>query len=276
MRIGAHVSSAGSLDRAIDRAQEIGAETIQIFISPPQGWRVKEHPEKEVQAFREKAVAAHITPVFLHGIYLVNLATPHQENLEKGIASIVFYMQACARIGASGVVFHVGSHGGRGLDADFGQVVESLRRILAASPPDVLLVLENNAGQGGNIGVQFADLARYIQAVGDPRLKVCLDTAHTLASGYDVTTPKGVAATMEEFDRELGLSALVAVHANDSKTPLGSNVDRHENIGEGHIGQEGFKAILAHRRSILQCNFISIFPLCRPIHITKKIKIAQI
>ncbi len=246
MRIGAHVSTAGSLDKAIDRAQVIGAEAVQVFVSPPQGWALKERTEAEVQAFREKADAAGIRPVFLHGVYLVNLATDKPESLEKGIASLTFYMQTAARIGASGVIFHVGSHTGRGLDAVLDLVVDSLRRVLAASPPDVWLALENNAGQGGNIGVRFADLARIIQRIKDPRLKVCMDTAHTLASGYDLTTTEGVAATMEEFDRELGIARLVAVHANDSKFPLGSNRDRHENIGEGYIGRAGFEAIMAH------------------------------
>ena len=217
-----------------------------MFVSGPQAWAFKARNEREIAAFREKAAEAEISPVFLHGVYLVNLATPNDENLEKGIASLKFYLETCAKIGGSGVIFHVGSHLGKGLDSVLERTVESLGRVLDGAPSNVMLALENNAGQGGNIGVKFADLAQIISAAGDTRLRVCLDTAHALASGYDVTNPEGVSAMMDEFDAELGREALVAVHANDSKLPLGSNRDRHENIGEGHIGREGFKSILSH------------------------------
>ncbi|MBI4328712.1 MAG: deoxyribonuclease IV [Chloroflexi bacterium] len=246
MRLGAHVSAAGSIDKAIERAQAIGAEAIQVFASGPQGWRYKEHPEKDVQAFREKAKAADVRPVFLHGVYLVNLATESGENLEKGVESLAFYMRTAGRLGASGVIFHAGSHKGAGLDAVLPQVSQAIRRVLSSSPAKVWLVLENNAGTGQQLGAKFEELRRIMDAAGDDRVKVCLDTAHTLANGYDLRTPKAVEQTMREFDRTIGLANLVAVHANDSKVPLGGNADRHENIGEGHIGREGFKAILGH------------------------------
>ena len=246
MRIGAHVKSSGGLDKAIDRAKDIGAEAVQLFVSSPQGWAFKERTEAEIQAFKKKSAETGIRPAFLHGVYLVNLVTEKPDNLSNSIASLVFYMRTASLMGASGVIFHVGSHGGRGLDAVVDQAAESLRRVLGESPEDVRLCLETNAGQGGNIGVKFADLARIIEKAPDKRLAVCLDTAHTLASGYDITTPEGVEATMAEFQRDLGLDLLAAVHANDSKAPLGANVDRHENIGKGFIGEAGFRAVLGH------------------------------
>lgn len=246
MKIGAHVSSAGTLDSSIDRAKEIGAEAIQIFVSPPQNWAFKTRDESEFERFREKATEAKIEPIFLHGIYLINLATPKDVNLEKAVDSLKLYLEACAKLRGSGVIFHVGSHLGKGIDSVLPQVVDALKRILQDAPDEVFLVLENNAGQGRNIGAQFDELARIIEPVNDPRLKVCLDTAHTFASGYNITTPESVASTAKEFTDILGESALVAVHANDSKVDLGKQRDRHENIGDGFIGTDGFQALLAH------------------------------
>lgn len=246
MKIGAHVSTAGGIDKAIDRAQEIRAETIQIFGSSPQGWAYKPHPPERVQAFRQKAEAAGIGPVFLHGVYLVNLATNNPTNLEKGIDSLIFYLKLAEEIGAQGAIFHVGSHKGTGFELLLPQVVSAMRQVLEATPPQSKLIIENNAGSGQNIGATFQEIGRMITEVGSPRVKVCLDTAHCFASGYDITTRAGLEATMEEFDQEVGLERLVAVHANDSKVPFNSGVDRHENIGHGHIGLEGFQTVMSH------------------------------
>ena len=246
MRIGAHVSSAGSLDKAVDRAVDIGAETVQIFCSPRQGWVFKPVPPELAQAFREKAKEQGIWPTFLHGIYLVNLGTENTENLKKGIDSLTKYMDVASAIGAAGVIFHPGSHKGLGYDAIFQQTVDSLKQVLDASPDNVWLILENMAGMGNHIGAQFQQLGRIIEAVADPRMKVCIDTQHCFAAGYNIADSQGVQEAMEEFDREIGLSNLVAVHANDSKTDLGSGVDRHQNIGQGSMGLEGFEVIMAH------------------------------
>jgi deoxyribonuclease-4 len=246
MKIGAHVSSAGTLDTSIERAKNIGAEAIQIFVSPPQNWTFKTREESEFEIFRRKAADAKIEPIFLHGVYLINLATPKEVNLQKAIDSLKLYLESCAKLGGSGVIFHVGSHLGKGIDSVLPQVVEALKRILDNAPENVFLVLENNAGQGRNIGAQFDELAKIIEPVNDSRLKICLDTAHTLASGYDITTPESVAFTATEFINILGESALVAVHANDSKVNLGEKRDRHENIGDGFIGNDGFHALLSH------------------------------
>jgi deoxyribonuclease-4 len=200
----------------------------------------------EVEAFRSKVEATGIGPTFLHGVYLVNLATGNPENLAKSLDALTHDMQVCHLIGAGGVIFHLGSHRGAGLETVFGQVVESVRKVVEATPADTWLILENSAGMGDAIGSNFAELGRIVQQVGSPRVKVCLDTQHMFASGYDVKTRAGLDAAMDEFDREIGLERLVAVHANDSKCPLAGGVDRHENIGEGYIGRDGFLAILGH------------------------------
>jgi deoxyribonuclease-4 len=246
MRIGAHVSTAGGLEKGIERAQVIGAETIQIFGAPPQSWRRKAHLPQEAEAFRAQAAAADIWPVFIHGVYLVNLATSNPESLIKSQDALVADMVLSSAIGAKGVIFHIGSHRGVGYEKVFGQIVDSVRRVLAETPEDIWLILENSAGMGDSIGRQFSELAAIMKEVASPRLKVCFDTQHAFSSGYDVATADGLAATVDEFEREVGLAHLVVIHANDSKCPLGGGVDRHENIGEGHIGRAGFEVIMAH------------------------------
>jgi len=246
MRIGAHVSTAGGLSKAVDRAVELGAETIQCFCSSPQGWAFKPIPEEETTAFRRKAEAAGVGPAFLHGIYLVNMGTTNTENLQKGIESLSNYMKVISAMGGAGVIFHAGSHKGAGYEAIFKQTVSSFKEVLSNSPQDVWLVIENSAGMGNHIGSKFVEIGRIMEAVDDPRMKVCLDTQHCFAAGYDMVTPEGIEKAMEEFDREIGLTNLVAVHANDSKPPFASGVDRHENLGEGQMGLDAFVAIMSH------------------------------
>ena len=246
MKLGAHVSTSGGIDKSIDRGVEMGCETIQIFGSSPQGWAFKPIPQELIQAFREKAKAVGMGPVFFHCIYLINLGNPQPDNVEKGIQSLINYMDLAAGIGADGIIFHPGSHKGAGYDAILKQTVDSIIEVLENSPEGPWLTLENTAGMGQHIGARFEELGRIIRAVGSQRVKVCLDTEHCFAAGYDVATKNGLEAAMEEFDREVGLEKLVAVHANDSKQPLGSGMDRHENIGQGHIGIQGFETIMAH------------------------------
>lgn len=247
MRIGAHVSTAGGLDKAIERAVALEAEAVQIFGSAPQAWATKPHSDAVLRAFREGAAAAGLKgAVFLHGVYLVNLATESLENLAKGVQSLVFYLDLAAALEAQGVIFHVGSHRGAGFDAVLPQVTAAVREALRRSDNPAWLIIENNAGQGNQVGGNFTEIRRIMEAVGSERIKVCLDTQHSLASGYDVASEAGLAATMDEFAAEIGLEHLVAVHANDSKTPLGAAADRHENIGDGYIGSAGFERIVAH------------------------------
>lgn len=246
MKIGAHVSTAGGIDKAVDRALEIGAEAIQIFVSSPRGWAFKPIPESMITRFKEKARGAGIESIFFHGIYLVSLGTPIQDNLSKSVQALTDYMQTAGELDASGVIFHTGSHRGIGFEGVFEQVVRAMDQVLLASPENVWLIIENSAGMGDHICSKFREIGLLIKALGSPRVKVCLDTQHLFAAGYNVAHREDLERVMEEFDTEIGLSNIVAVHANDSKTPFASAVDRHENIGHGHIGLDGFRVIMNH------------------------------
>ncbi len=245
MKIGAHVSSAGGLGKVADRAQEIGAEAVQIFASSPRAWRFKEPPEEEVEAYISNAAESGIADTFLHGIYLVNIGGD-QELIDKSVESLTNHLKVASRIWASGVIFHGGSHKGRGFDAILDSAAGAMTRVLEAAPSDVWLIVENSAGMGSHVGSSFNEIGRLIAAVGSPQVKVCLDTEHTFAAGYNLAEPGAIDSVMEEFDREIGLDRLVVVHANDAKVEFASGVDRHENIGEGYIGTDGFETIMGH------------------------------
>ena len=245
MRVGAHVSASGGLGKAIDRAQDIGAEAIQIFASSPRAWAFRPPSEKHVADFRTKAAEADVSPVFIHCSYLVNIGGA-EDLVVKSVDLMVKNMVAASHIGAAGVIFHGGSHKGAGFDAIFDQAVAAVRDVLAESPADTFLILENSAGMGSHVGSSFAEMGRLISAVDSPNMKVCLDTQHSHAAGYAIADPGGVDDVMAEFESEIGLDRLVVVHANDSKIAFGSGVDRHENIGEGDIGVGGFETIMGH------------------------------
>ncbi|MPZ23481.1 MAG: deoxyribonuclease IV [Dehalococcoidia bacterium] len=247
MKIGAHIKTAGGLVPALERAVGIGAEAMQIFGSQPHMWRRRNHSDEDVAVFMEGVREYDLGPVFLHGIYLINLAADDEALLEKSIGALTWDMKLCERIGAQGVIFHLGSHKGGGYDAVFDRVCAAVSKVLEDSPPNVRLTLENSAGSGGTIGRRFDELGRIVKCLGDDRVCVCLDTQHTFASGYDIASRDGLEKAIEEFDREVGLERLVAVHANDSKVELGANRDRHENIGEGLIGTAGFENVLSHQ-----------------------------
>jgi deoxyribonuclease-4 len=247
MKIGAHVSTAGGPATCFERAEVIGAEAAQIFLTPPQQWRSSRVDEEQAEAFRERAKQSSCSPVFVHGVYLINLATTDQTMLTRSTSSLKSALNSCSQLGIQGVIFHLGSHKGQGLDAVFDQVCKACSEVLEATPEDVQLILENSAGAGGNIGSEFADLGRILRTVGNDRIKICLDTQHAFAAGYDLSSAEGLEAAMTELEQEVGFDNLVAVHANDSKVELGAGRDRHENIGEGYIGVEGFRRILHHR-----------------------------
>ena len=247
MRVGAHVSSSGGLTTAFERAGAIGAETIQIFGAPPQVWRRRKIRPEECEAFRAGMAETDIQPVFLHGVYLINLATANPEQLKKSSDALAGDLNLASAIGAKGVIFHVGSHKGAGFDQVLPQIVETLQSVLKETPDDAWIILENSAGMGGSVGSKFSELGAIMKAVDSPRLQVCLDTEHAYAAGYNLAEQAGIDEAMAEFEREVGVRHLVAVHANDSKIELGGGVDRHDNIGEGHIGREGFEVIMAHQ-----------------------------
>ena len=245
MELGAHVSAAGGVDKAVGRAVEIGAEAIQTFAASPRAWAFKPIADDKAAAYREKAAEASIKSTFLHGSYLVNIGGK-PDHVEKSVASLTNHMGAAAQIGAQGVIFHSGSHKGVGFDAVLDQAGDALKQVLDNTDDNVQLIIENCAGMGAQIGASFEELGRLIRAVDSDRLKICLDTEHAFAAGYNIADPQGIEKAMAEFDAEIGLDRLVVVHANDAKVEFASGVDRHENIGEGYIGIEGFETIMGH------------------------------
>jgi len=246
MKIGAHVSTSGGISKAVVRGQEIGCEAIQIFGSSPQTWTFKPVSGEQIELFKQGQADAGIGPVFLHAIYLINLGTFDKEKLKKGIDSLANYMKLAADLGAVGVIFHPGSHGGRGYEAVLPQTVEAIKIVLDTAPEGPVLAVENMAGMGQHIGAKFDELGGILDAVDSPRLKIWLDTQHSFAAGYDLANPEGIQAMLDELDAGPGSANVAAVHANDSKRVCGSGVDRHDNIGEGFIGEEGFAAIMAN------------------------------
>lgn len=261
-KVGAHVSAAISLDLSFERAEKIGAEVTQIFITSPRQWATTTHDEAEIENYKKAQEKSQIGPNFIHGPYLINLGTSNSEHLQKSIDSLTYHMQMAQKLGMNGVIFHMGSHKDRQFEDVFEQVVGSLEKILDSSRDartvyiDKLetnyssffpyLILENPVASGGNIGSNFQDLGKILKAVGDSRLKVCLDTQHAFASGYDLKTKLGINDVLEEFEEEIGLEKLIVIHANDSKVEYKSFRDRHENIGDGFIGKEGFENLINH------------------------------
>lgn len=243
-KIGAHVSAAVSLERAFERAESIGAECFQIFISPPQQWFQTKHDDAEIELYKKAALKTQIGPNFIHGTYLVNLGTSNPEHLQKSADWLTFALTMADKLGIEGVIFHTGSHGGAGYDEITGQVAETLKSILSRAPQTPKLILETSAGGGNSIGKNFHELGLIIKKVNDPRLKICIDTQHIFAAGYDIKTPHGLKDVVAELEEEVGINNLAAFHTNDSKTEYKSNRDRHENIGEGFIGLDGFELLI--------------------------------
>ena len=246
MKIGAHVSTSGGVSKAVGRGHEIGCEALQIFGSSPQSWAFRDIAEAEVEAFRQNKADAGIGPVFLHAIYLVNLGTERPDVLQKGIDSLAAHLNLAGRLGAEGLIFHPGSHGGAGFEAVLPQVADGIRQALDKAPDAPCLAVENMAGMGKHIGARFEELGAILEAVDDERLKVCLDTQHSFAAGYDLTTGEGIEDMLGQLEAGPGAANVVAIHANDSKRVCGSGVDRHDNIGEGFIGEEGFAVFMGH------------------------------
>jgi deoxyribonuclease-4 len=237
--IGAHVSSSGGIHTAIDRAEAIGAESVQVFTQSPRAWRPTNHPPENFERFKERRAEAGIGGVLCHALYLVNLASPKDDFYEKSVAAMCNTVDVGCAIEADGVVFHIGSHLGAGMDVGLDRVVEAMKKVLDRCSDTTWLLMENSAGAGGTIGRSVEELALiYERLDGHPRLGICLDSCHLYVSGCDVTDEGVLKAVLDELDREIGLDRLRALHVNDSKAPLGSNLDRHENIGEGLMGEQ--------------------------------------
>lgn len=246
MRLGAHESIAGGLHKAFDRAQLAGCEAVQIFVKSNRSWAVKPLTEEDIERFKAKAEETCIHPVVGHTSYLLNLGTSDQVLWTKSRDMLIVELERCEALNVPYLVLHPGSHVGAGEEAGLARVAQALGEVHAATPGfRTQILLETTAGQGTNLGYCFEHLAWLMEhAPEGERLRVCLDTCHVFAAGYELRTPEGYAATMEAFDRIIGLERLKAIHLNDSKGDLGSRRDRHEHIGKGCISLEGFRHML--------------------------------
>jgi deoxyribonuclease-4 len=249
MLFGGHVRTRGGIHNAVTNAVAIGADVVQTHPTSAVMWRPLHLDEQTLASYRERYDSSGLRGHYLHAVYLINLATPKPDLLRQSIGSLVHYMELAELLRAEAVVFHPGSHMGAGFDPMLAQVATAIREVLSRGPgsPAKLLV-ENSAGSGGCVGCSFEELGRIVAAVDSDRVGVCLDTQHMFASGYDVRTPEQVQVTLDSFARDVGFDRLELVHANDSRSPLASNADRHANIGEGEMGLEAFRLMLADRR----------------------------
>lgn len=246
MKLGVHVSSAGSIGQAVDRSTALGCNTFQIFISNPRGWRPTVISDKDVQNFRDKYLATKMEGAVAHSIYLINLASPNEYMREQSIESLMSALINVERLGLAGLVTHIGSHQGDGLEVGTTRVVDSLHQILNESTCRAMLLLENTAGAGNLISKTIEEIGEIIRKVDSDRLGFCLDTAHAFEYGYDIRTEKGLNDLVNLIEKEIGLARLGAIHLNDSMTELGSNRDRHETYGLGQIGEQALTRIINH------------------------------
>jgi deoxyribonuclease-4 len=246
MKLGAHMSIAGGLDRAIDRGASIGCRTIQLFLKNNARWSGRRPTAEELRRFAARRAETGIHAVFAHASYLINLAATDPEVHRRSVAASIDEVRRATQLGLPFVVLHPGAHMGAGEAAGLRRIAGSLDEVLARTADSpVRIALETTAGQGTNLGWRFEHLAAILElARPAERLSLCLDTCHLLAAGYDIRTAQGYATTMDELERTVGSWRVVALHLNDSRTPLGSRVDRHEHIGRGQVGLEAFRALL--------------------------------
>ncbi len=242
--IGAHVSVAGGLLRALGRAHEIEAEAIQIFGSSPLQWRTRFPDGTTCHEFKLKHEESGLGPVFLHAIYLINLASPSEELREKSVENLIEHLTVARDLGAAGLIFHPGSGKGLPRETALNNTADGIRKVIETVEESPYLIVENSAGSGEHVGACIPDFEHLLSLVDSPKLKVCLDTAHAFQSRMiPAFTPSGIAEFSRQWDQLLKLDTIVVVHANDSKTPAGSHHDRHENIGAGFIGMMGFRVL---------------------------------
>jgi len=240
------VSTSGGIHTAVDRIEAIGGESLQIFTQSPRTWRPTNHDPANFERFKERRAEAGIGGVVCHALYLVNLASPDEEIYEKSVTTLMNTVDVACAIEADGVVFHVGSHLGAGFEAGLEHVVPALQRGLERCSDTTWLLIENSAGAGGTIGRSVDELAILVERLErHPRLGICLDSCHLWVSGVDVTDRAALDSCIEDVEKQIGLDRLRALHVNDAAAPLGSNRDRHANLGEGEIG-EAMRVFLSH------------------------------
>jgi deoxyribonuclease-4 len=235
--LGGHCS--GGIKKALENAHAFGMDSVQLFAQSPRTWRFPDHDPADLEAFRARRAELGIGAVAIHAVYLLNLASTKADFYEKSVDTLSKTVDAACAIGAEAVVFHVGSHQGAGFDAGLERVVPALAQALERCDDTTWLCMENTAGTGDTIGRSLEELAALYEALDHhPRLGVCLDSCHLFASGYDVTDPDALDGVVKQLDALIGLDRLRVLHVNDSKTPLGSNRDRHDNIGDGLMGNK--------------------------------------
>jgi len=245
IKLGLHLSIAGTIDRVVDRAVERGCDTLQMFSRNPRGWRSEKLDSEEVENFRKKLKQSGIWPVVIHTPYLLNLASPKEDVYRKSVLGLGDELRRAGELGVPYVVTHLGSHLGHGKTEGFRRIIASVNSSFSEVDNEVVLLLENTAGTKNSTGSSFEDIEYIASRINDrERIGVCFDTAHAFAAGYDLVSQGAVEHTLQRFDETIGLKELKLVHLNDSKVGLGSKIDRHEHIGMGKIGEQGFRNIL--------------------------------
>ncbi len=248
MLIGAHVSPAGGVAKAVERGVERGCHAIQIFNQNPRAWKPREYPDEEVEAFHAAIDGSDVEALLIHAVYLLNCASDDPEIRSKSLASLIASLEAGDRLGAHAVVLHPGS----AKAGDVGEAIARAGSVIREALEETdrcPLHLENTAGAGGTLGRSFSELAALLEAAGgSDRLGLCLDSCHLLASGYDIRTASGLTQTLDECVEKVGVERVGSLHLNDSVTPLGSNRDRHADVGLGELGEEGCAVFLSEPR----------------------------
>lgn len=248
--LGAHMPTTGGLHKAITSGHEIGCTVVQLFTASPRQWRARPLSEEDIRAFEQARRDTGIDSVISHDSYLINLAAPNADILQRSREAFLDELQRAEALGIPWVVTHMGAYLDSTEEEGLRVLGESVRLLLQQTDGmRVGIALETTAGQGTNLGYRFEHLARIIDAAGgSERVGACFDTCHVFVAGYDIRTQEALAATLDEFDRVIGLDRLKVVHVNDAKKPLGSRVDRHEHIGDGELGREAFRILLHEPR----------------------------
>jgi len=248
MRLGVHVPTEGGIHQAVERAHELGCNTMQIFSRNPQRWRVDFLRPQDIEEFNRRQDKYKIQPLFVHIPYLINLASPNPRLYEASVEAYIEDILEAFTLRADYIVTHMGSHKETSEEQGLERLVQALKRILKKTEyTNVGILLENTAGSGSWLGYTFSHQKKILQGLDhNERVGLCLDTAHAYLAGYDIATKEGLGATLAEIDKLAGLDLIKLIHLNDARDPLGAQRDRHEHIGKGHIGLEGMRRIINH------------------------------
>lgn len=252
MQVGMHVSISGSIDKSVDNATVLGCSAFQIFTRNPRGWNAKPLSNTDITKFKEKLAASKIDrfATVAHMPYLPNLSSPEEDPFVKSTNSLLEEVKRCSKIGIPYLVAHLGSHKGAGDQKGIEKLINAFTKAAAETPDDVMILLENTAGQKNSVGSNFEQLASILlQLKPAKRFGVCFDTCHAFAAGYDLRDEKATKSTLEQFDKFIGMENLKIVHLNDSKGEIGCNIDRHEHIGLGYIGETGLSYVIKFANS---------------------------